>query len=123
MNALGVSVEQARRRPVMSRLHASFSIGNFVGALLVVAFGWLIADVAPRWPLWTSALLLVVLLAALAGITPESPSVPAALRRRSSGGASIPAGSGCSPRWPSASASPKVRRSTGRRCTSPTWAT
>ena len=39
MNALGVSVEQARRRPVMSRLHASFSIGNLVGALLVVAFG------------------------------------------------------------------------------------
>ena len=33
MNALGVSVETARRRPVMSRLHAFFSIGNFVGAL------------------------------------------------------------------------------------------
>ena len=91
MNALGVSVEQARRRPVMSRLHAWFSIGNFVGALLVVAFGWLLAEVAPRWPLWTSALLLVVLLAALAGITPQS-------RRRAStgkgGGArgSVPAG-------------------------------
>ena len=45
MNALGVSVEQARRRPVMSRLHACFSIGNFVGALLVVVLGWLVADV------------------------------------------------------------------------------
>jgi len=72
MNALGVSVEQARRRPVMSRLHASFSIGNLVGALLVVAFGWLVADVAPHWALWSSALLVVVLLAALAGITPQS---------------------------------------------------
>ena len=91
MNALGVSVEQARRRPVMSRLHAAFSVGNFVGALLVVAFGWLVADVAPRWPLWTSALLLVVLLAALAGITPQS-------RKRAANGegagarGSIPAG-------------------------------
>ena len=72
MNALGVSVEQARRRPVMSRLHASFSIGNFVGALLVVALGWLVADVSPRWALWSSALLLVVLLAGLARITPQS---------------------------------------------------
>jgi MFS family permease len=73
MNALGVSVEQARRRPVMSRLHASFSVGNFAGALLVVAFGWLVADVSPHWALWSSALLVVVLLAALARITPQSP--------------------------------------------------
>jgi MFS family permease len=90
MNALGVSVEHARRRPVMSRLHASFSIGNLVGALLVVAFGWVVADVAPRWPLWSSAVLLVVLLGALAGITPQSP-------RRAGGGESpgrgaVPAG-------------------------------
>ena len=90
MNALGVSVEQARRRPVMSRLHASFSIGNFVGALLVVAFGWLVADVGPRWPLWTSALLLVVLLAALAGITPQSPKRSASAE--SGGRGSITAG-------------------------------
>ena len=73
MNALGVSVEQARRRPVMSRLHACFSIGNLVGALLVVALGWLLADVTPRWSLWSSALLLVVLLAVLAGVAPQSP--------------------------------------------------
>ena len=94
MNALGVSVEQARRRPVMSRLHASFSVGNFVGALLVVAFGWLIADVAPRWPLWTSALLLVVLLAALVGITPESPRRHGTAEGGAQGGGrgSIPAG-------------------------------
>lgn len=39
MNALGVRVEQAREKPVMSRLHASFSIGNLVaaGAVLLVA--------------------------------------------------------------------------------------
>lgn len=32
MNALGVQVEAARRRPIMSFFHANFSIGNFVGA-------------------------------------------------------------------------------------------
>jgi MFS family permease len=39
MNALGVRVEQAREKPVMSRLHASFSIGNLVaaGAVLLIA--------------------------------------------------------------------------------------
>ena len=44
MNTLGVSVEQARRRPVMSRLHACFSIGDFVGALVVVVLGRLLSD-------------------------------------------------------------------------------
>ncbi len=102
MNALGVSVEQARRRPVMSRLHACFSIGNFVGALLVVALGWLVADVSPRWALWSSALLLVVLLAALARITPQSPSAPTATRTAAA--ARSRQASGCSPRWLSASA-------------------
>ena len=32
MNALGVQVERARRRPIMSFFHAFFSVGNFVGA-------------------------------------------------------------------------------------------
>jgi len=36
MNALGVRVEQARAKPVMSRLHACFSIGNVAGAATVV---------------------------------------------------------------------------------------
>lgn len=43
MNALGVQVEAARRRPIMSRFHAFFSIGNFVGAgavlVMAVALG------------------------------------------------------------------------------------
>ncbi|OYO18158.1 MFS transporter [Enemella dayhoffiae] len=37
MNAYGVQVEQARRRPVMSTLHAMWSLGNFAGAGLVLA--------------------------------------------------------------------------------------
>jgi MFS family permease len=37
MNAIGVQVEQARPRPVMSRFHACWSIGNLVGAAVVVS--------------------------------------------------------------------------------------
>ena len=74
MNALGVSVEQARGRPVMSRLHASFSIGSFVGALVVVLLGHLLtADATPRWSLWTAAVLITVLLVVVVPRTPQSP--------------------------------------------------
>ncbi|GAB3652623.1 MFS transporter [Nocardioides korecus] len=79
MNALGVSVEQARGRPVMSRLHAFFSVGNLSGALVVVAVGsFLAADVAPRWSLWTAALVVAVLLAVVVPRTPQSPVRPVA---------------------------------------------
>jgi MFS family permease len=74
MNALGVSVEQARGRPVMSRLHASFSIGGLLGSLVVVGFGLLVAAAeGPRWSLWTGALVLVLLLALLVRAAPQSP--------------------------------------------------
>lgn len=36
MNSLGVQVEQARPRPVMSLFHAFFSIGNLIGAGTIV---------------------------------------------------------------------------------------
>jgi MFS family permease len=74
MNALGVSVEQARRRPVMSRLHACFSIGNFAGALIVVVLGHLVAEgTATHWSLWVGAVVLALLLAGVIGQTPQSP--------------------------------------------------
>ena len=74
MNALGVSVEQARRRPVMSRLHACFSIGNFAGALIVVVLGHLLAeDDATHGSLWAGAAILALLLAAVFGRMPQSP--------------------------------------------------
>jgi len=74
MNTLGVAVEQARRRPVMSRLHACFSIGNFVGALVVVSLGGLLAaDVSPRWSLWAGAFSVALLLVLLVRLTPQSP--------------------------------------------------
>lgn len=73
MNALGVSVEQARRRPVMSRLHACFSIGNFAGALLVVVLGRLLSDDVTQWALWSGAALMALLLIGIARVTPQSP--------------------------------------------------
>jgi MFS family permease len=44
MNALGVRVEQARGSPVMSRLHASFSIGNLVAAGTVLLIARLVGE-------------------------------------------------------------------------------
>ena len=44
MNALGVRVEQARAKPVMSRLHAGFSLGNLAGAATVVFIARLAGD-------------------------------------------------------------------------------
>ena len=74
MNALGVSVEQARGRPVMSRLHACFSIGNFVGALLVVVVGRLLATApAVRWSFWSAALLMGLLMLGIRPLVPQSP--------------------------------------------------
>ncbi len=75
MNALGVNVEKARGRPVMSRLHACFSIGGLIGALVVVVLGQLLAsDVTPRWSMWCSALIVLAMLAVLVRMTPPSPA-------------------------------------------------
>ncbi len=73
MNALAVSVEQARDRPVMSRLHGVFSIGNLGGALVVVVVGSLLSPaVTPRTSLWSVGFAIALLLPLLAPKVPES---------------------------------------------------
>lgn len=75
MNAIAVQVEAARRRPIMSFFHAFFSIGNFVGAgmVLLMAKGLGIAGGAIVTPLMiTLAVLSTVVYAVLIKIVPQS---------------------------------------------------
>ena len=48
MNALGVQVEQARRKPIMSFFHAFFSVGNFIGAGAVLVMATLAGHLRRR---------------------------------------------------------------------------
>lgn len=78
MNALGVRVEQARGRPVMSRFHATFSIGNFLGAGLVVGLGALTGGgLAARLPLVVAGAVVVLVLAAAWRLAPRTGPSPA----------------------------------------------
>lgn len=75
MNALGVQVEAARRRPIMSRFHAFFSIGNFVGAgvVLVMAKALGITGAGIVLPVMvTLAAIAVAVLVLLVRIAPEA---------------------------------------------------
>ncbi|GAA0512333.1 MFS transporter [Deinococcus depolymerans] len=81
MNAQGVTVEQRLGRPIMSRLHAYFSLGGVLGA----ALGTLLVG---RVPMTAHALTVTVVTAAAALIAgrfllPDLPSapIPAAPRR------------------------------------------
>jgi MFS family permease len=75
MNAIGVQVEAARRRPIMSSFHAYFSLGSFVGAgaVLLLAKGLGITGGRIVTPLMLSlAVVAVVVLAVLLRITPQT---------------------------------------------------
>ena len=63
MNALGVQVESARRRPIMSTFHALWSVGGFLGAgcVLVLAAVLGLSGAAIVFPL-------MIMLAGMAGI-------------------------------------------------------
>ena len=79
MNAIGVQVEAARRRPVMSSFHAWFSIGGFVGAGAVLGMAKVLGitggDIVT--PLMLSlAVVAVVVLVVLVRITPQTAVVP-----------------------------------------------
>jgi len=75
MNAMGVQVEAARQRPIMSSFHAFWSIGNFIGAgtvlLLATVLGLKGGDVVT--PLSISiAVLTLAALVILFKITPKA---------------------------------------------------
>lgn len=79
MNALGVQVEAARRRPIMSFFHAFFSVGNFAGAGSVLLLSAILNDtgaaiVAPV--LLTVSIVALMLLVAVITIVPYAEPVP-----------------------------------------------
>lgn len=78
MNALGVQVEQARRKPIMSSFHAFFSVGNFIGAgaVLVIATVFGISGAGIVLPLMISlAAVATAVLIVLLRITPEAETI------------------------------------------------
>src|SRR4029450_3365341 len=75
MNAMGVQVEAARQRPIMSFFHAFWSIGNFIGAGVVLLLATLLGLKGGEvvTPLSISiAVLALVALGVLLKITPEA---------------------------------------------------
>lgn len=75
MNALGVQVERARRAPIMSRFHAFFSIGNFVGAglILVISGVFRLGGGSVVLPLMiTMAVIAIVSVPILVRLTPRA---------------------------------------------------
>jgi MFS family permease len=78
MNALGVQVESARRKPILSFFHAFFSIGNFLGAstvfILATLAGFTGGDIV--LPLMvTLAVVALIVLAVLFKITPAAATI------------------------------------------------
>lgn len=77
MNTLGVDAEKASGRPTMSRFHAFFSLGGFVGALVVMLVSRLRGGdgVDPRAAMLVTAVLALASLVALFRLTPKAPHI------------------------------------------------
>lgn len=78
MNAYGVQVEVARGKPIMSRLHAFWSLGNFAGAgsVLLIALGTGLSGGAIVLPVMvTLAVLAALVLVGLLRTTPPAAPV------------------------------------------------
>lgn len=89
MNALGVQVEQNRPKPIMSFFHGTWSIGNLVGAALLVLLAPLFGNVGDPTVIATTAItsaLGVVALIIAWRITPET----AVVEHRDETGAKTP---------------------------------
>ena len=81
MNALGVRVEQARDKPVMSRLHAGFSLGNLAGAaavLLIARLAGAGAEVITPALVTLSVLAVMAMVAVSRRLPSTSPWTPSA---------------------------------------------
>ncbi|MFT4109132.1 MFS transporter [Propionicimonas sp.] len=74
MNAIGVQVEQNRPRPIMSFFHGMWSVGNLIGAGLLVLLGAVLGQADPTVVATcsTAAALGVVALVLAWRITPET---------------------------------------------------
>ncbi len=79
MNAIGVQVEAARKRPIMSRFHALWSVGGLIGAgcvlLMATALGLTGGDIVLPLLLFVAALAAVAFVVLLR-ITPPTAVVP-----------------------------------------------
>lgn len=76
MNAIGVQVEAARPKPIMSFFHGMWSIGNFSGAALVFIAALAVPGVAIQTAVITVAVLGVASTVLALRITPETALVP-----------------------------------------------
>jgi MFS family permease len=80
MNANGVAVEQAGAGPIMSRLHASWSIGAFVGALISSEVAALGIGTFPEFTAEAVGLIVAAVFIRLA-MLPDKHAEPGGLRR------------------------------------------
>ena len=120
MNAIGVQVESARARPIMSFFHAMWSVGNFIGAAMVLLMATVLgmtggSIVSPLLitPRRSRSWCLVVLIKITPG--PRSSST-----RWTACAPPFPGPRGSSGSWPSGSDCRKARPPTGPRSMSPT---